>query len=98
LRIPLTPTTPTFSSRGSTSFDCYDTVLERHRPSVRHRPSSSQFSNPRTHSALSSSALSSSYALPKPTPRKPKRKSGLFSMFRRDDGWVHVLDISETSH
>jgi hypothetical protein len=83
---PTTPTTPTFSSRGSTSFDCYDTVLDRHRPSVRHRPSSSQFSNPRTHSALSSSALSSSYALAKPARRKHKRKSGLFSIFRKDDG------------
>jgi hypothetical protein len=86
VRTPSTPTTPAISSRGSTSFDCYDTVLDRFRPSIRHRLSSSQSSNTRTHSARSNSALSSSYALPKPTPPKVKRKSGLFSMFRKDDG------------
>jgi hypothetical protein len=86
LHTPSIPTTPTISSRGSTSFDCYDTVLDRLRPSARHRHSSSQFSNPRTHSAFSSATRSSSYALPKPTPPKIKRKSGLFSMFRKDDG------------
>lgn len=83
LHTPSTPMTSILSSRRSNSFDCYDTVLDRLRPSARHRHSSS---NPRTHSAFSSAALSSSSALPKPTPQKIKRKSGLFSMFRRDDG------------
>ncbi|KAF2795512.1 hypothetical protein K505DRAFT_273099 [Melanomma pulvis-pyrius CBS 109.77] len=73
---------PPSPMRGSTSFECYDTVLDRFRPSARHRPSSSTYSASRANSALSSAPS----ALPKPIPRKHKRASSLFSMFRKDSG------------
>ncbi|KAF2703863.1 hypothetical protein K504DRAFT_462933 [Pleomassaria siparia CBS 279.74] len=64
-------------SRGSSCFERYDTVLDRFRPtSVRHTPSSSIFSG--------TAVMSRSCAPPTSTPQKLKRKSGLFSMFKKD--------------
>lgn len=63
--------------RASLSLDHYDTVVEKHRPNVRHRHSSSTFS-------AANSVLSNSLPPRKSTGRKYKRGSGLFSMFRKD--------------
>lgn len=63
--------------RSSLSLDYYDSVLERFRPSVRHRPSSSNVSR-------SGSVFSDSSSLPAPPSWKQKRTSGMFSMFRRN--------------
>lgn len=75
------------------SDDHYDVVMNRFRPSARHRPPSSTVSatNP-VFSAPSSPA--------KPTPRKQKRTSrhALFSMFRRDSRCVFGLGILKTLH
>lgn len=66
-------------TRGSFSLDSYDAVMDRFRPTIRHRYSTSNASGT---NSLRSTA--SSLPKPSPTPRKQKRTSGLFAMFRRD--------------
>ncbi|KAF2192572.1 hypothetical protein K469DRAFT_717123 [Zopfia rhizophila CBS 207.26] len=73
-------------ARPSLSLDYCDAVLDRFRPGVRHRHSSSAASG-------ANSVFSTSSSLSKPATRKQKRASGLFSMFRRD-----VSACSSRSH
>lgn len=73
--------TPPPLSRGSLSLDHYDIVMDRFRPNVRHRHSSSAFS-------ASNSILSNASSSRKPATRKHKRGSGLFSMFRKESRYV----------
>lgn len=76
------PQPPPFA-RASLSLDSYDSVMDRFRPaSVRHRDSSSTFS------VTNSVRSTGSSSLPKLTPRKHKRASQLFAMFRRDSRCV----------
>ena len=58
-----------------------DPGTEHFLPSIRHRHSSSGFS-------AANSILSTTSSARKPSTRKHKRGSGLFSMFRKDSKWV----------
>jgi hypothetical protein len=62
------------------SDDNYDNMMRRFRSNVRHRTSSTVSDVP--------SVLSNSSSQPKSMPRKQKRASGLFSMFRKDSRHV----------
>ena len=63
--------------RTSLSLEYYDSVLERFRPSVRHKHTASGISR-------SPSVLSDSASLPTSPTRKHKRTSGVFSLFRKN--------------
>ncbi|KAF2110232.1 hypothetical protein BDV96DRAFT_651373 [Lophiotrema nucula] len=63
------------SYRGLSAVDCSETTVERFRPDLGHKHSSSN-------TLPANSFLAMASPTPKPTPQK--RKSGLFSMFRRD--------------
>ncbi|KAF2867292.1 hypothetical protein BDV95DRAFT_611140 [Massariosphaeria phaeospora] len=71
---------PPSSARASLSLENYDSVMDRFRPPMRQNHSSATFTG--ANSGVSSTASSMS----KPSQRKHKRPSGLFSMFRRDSG------------
>ncbi|KAF2467192.1 uncharacterized protein BDR25DRAFT_69500 [Lindgomyces ingoldianus] len=77
---PTVRTPPPFT-RPSLSLEYYDAVMDRFRPSIGHRHSSSNASG-------ATSVLSTTSSLPVlsklATARKPKRTSSLFSMFRKD--------------
>ncbi|KAF2022340.1 hypothetical protein BU24DRAFT_43452 [Aaosphaeria arxii CBS 175.79] len=69
-------------TRNSLSHDSYDAVMERYRP-AQHRHSGSAASG--TNSLFRSASVAAAANGPaKPSPRKHKRASGIFAMFRRD--------------